>query len=56
MKLLILSLLGFGLFAWIVFAKTEDGTSVAQPRVLYGTYNGGLVPVKVSSDGTLAIQ
>lgn len=36
------------------FAKTEDGTSVAQPISAYGTTTDGvIVPLQVSSDGTV---
>lgn len=43
-------------YATYVWAKTEDPTSLVQPKSLYGTYNGTLVPIKVTSDGSLAIQ
>lgn len=55
-KILIFSLIGLGLAAIIAWAKTEDPTSVAEPTSLYGTFNGNLVPMKVTSDGSLAIQ
>ena len=55
-KILLFLLIGVSIIATIVFAKTEDGTSVAKPVVLYGTFNGSLVPIKTTSDGSLAIQ
>lgn len=56
MKIFILSILALIITTIIVLAKTEDSTSVAKPYVLYGTYNGTLVPMKITSDGSLAIQ
>lgn len=57
MRLSIILALGtIGLFAIIAWAKTEADTSVAKPVSLYGTYNGGIVPIQVTSDGSLVIQ
>lgn len=39
--------------ATFCFAKTEDDTSVAQPVSAYGTYNGGILPLKVDADGAV---
>lgn len=41
------------LLGTMVFAKTEDPTSVAQPVSAYGTYNGVILPLKVASDGSV---
>lgn len=55
-KITILVLGGVCIYATYVWAKTEDPTSLAKPISLYGTYNGNLVPIQVTSDGSLAIQ
>lgn len=55
-KVLILSILGLGIAAIAVWAKTENPTSVAFPVVLYGTFNGNLVPIQITSDGSLVLQ
>ncbi len=54
-KVLILTVLTLGVAAAIAWAKTEAETSVAQPVSLYGTYNGGIVPIQVTSTGALVI-
>lgn len=36
-----------------LFAKTEDSTSIVPPVSAYGTYNGAILPLKVSADGTV---
>lgn len=52
---LIIAFVTLGLFAIVVWAKTEDATSVAKPLSLYGTYNGGILPIQVTSTGALVI-
>ena len=37
-------------------AKTEDTTSIMAPVSIYGTYGSNVVPVKVGSDGTVAMS
>ena len=52
MRKLSLFLIGL-LLSSVVFAKTEDPTSDVIPVSAYGTYNGTILPIKVSSDGTV---
>lgn len=53
---IIISILTLGLFAVLVWAKTEDPTSLVKPVSLYGTYNGSIVPIQVASDGSLVLH
>ena len=49
--------LGFvlGIGITIVWAKTESGSSLAKSQVGYGKYGSLIIPLQVTSDGTLVL-